>query len=134
MLTFRSRRMSYRNSRTASFSGELDFSLGRMCWSGSNVEVEHDPLWSDPFDDAPELKLATVAGALEEPAIGIQVECAFRIVGMASFRRPPRADLLSEELEGRIRRHAKEYRFGNHRLDSSSRRANAVSQKSSRNS
>src|SRR5215813_7629811 len=105
-----------------------------MCWPGSNVEVEHDPLWSDPLDDAPELKLATVAGALEEPATGIQVECAFRVVCMPSFGRPPRANLLGKEPEGRIRRHAKEHGLGNHRSDSSLRRESAVSQKSSMNS
>src|SRR5215475_7595725 len=126
--------MSYRNSRAATFSSELNFSLGRICWPGSNVEVEDDPLWSDPLDDAAEFKFVAVAGALEEPAVGIQVECASRVVGMASFRRPPHANLLGKKPEGRIRRHAKEHGLGNHRLESSSRRASAVSQKSSRNS
>src|ERR1017187_193910 len=123
-----------RHTRAFALRRERDFHRRGLIRPGAHVEIERQTVWWFPGQHAAQFHFASIAGALPEAAGPFQEQFTLRIFRQPVSLRPPFGDLRRKQVESLIRRATQEDGFSDHFRDSASRRANAVSQNSSRNS
>ena len=121
----------YGHARTTLLRCERDLDFRRLLGAGRNEEIEKNPVRKVPGSNIAKLHLAPITRALVEPSGFKQKYLARRVLSVTAVSRPPFPDFSGEELERSARGQRQYHRLDDHRRASSSRRASAVSQKSS---
>ena len=121
-------------SRASGRGSERNLDLGWLIATGRDIKIQQYPLRKLPSANAAKVHLASIPRAFIEASACQEIYLARGILRVTTIGRPPLANLLREEFEGRISGQRQEHGFHDYRRASSSMLASAVSQKSSTNS